>query len=293
VTSATEAAAPQGAGAGGDRRLAIICGGGDFPIVLARAAIEAGRDPFLVGLTGSADERIEAFAHIWVSLGEVGKFLTALRDRGVVDVAMVGAIKRPEFGDLRFDLGAAKILPALAASFRGGDDTLLATVARLMEAQGFNVLAAHEVAPQLLTPPGVLTQISPSPQALADARRGASLIAALSPFDVGQAVVVANGRVLAVEAAEGTDGMLGRIAEMRASGKLRLKGRAGALVKCPKSAQELRVDLPAIGLNTIAAMREAQLEGVALASGKTLLIDRQALAHAADEASLFVYGMDW
>jgi len=293
VTSAAEAAAAQGAAAARDRRLAIICGGGDFPIVLARAAVEAGRDTFLVGVKGSADERIEAFPHIWVSLGEVGKFLAALRGRGVVDVAMVGAIKRPEFGDLRFDLGAAKILPALAASFRGGDNTLLATVARLMEAQGFKVVAAHEVAPQLLTPPGTLTKISPSPQALADARRGASLIAALSPFDVGQAVVVANGRVLAVEAAEGTDDMLARVAQMRASGRLRLEGRAGALVKCPKSAQELRVDLPAIGLKTIAAAREAQLEGVALASGTTLLIDRRACAHAAEEASLFIYGMDW
>jgi DUF1009 family protein len=272
--------------------LAIICGGGDFPLVLARAAKEAGRDPFLVGVTGSADKRIEAFAHVWVGLGEVGKFLKAVRAQGVVDVVMVGAINRPEFGDLRFDFGAAKIIPTLAASFRGGDNRLLATVARLMEREGFRVVAAHEVAPQLLTPAGTLTRHAPSAEALADARYGEAIIGALSPFDVGQAVVVANRRVLAVEAAEGTDALLARVAEMRAAGVLRLEGRAGVLVKCPKSAQELRVDLPAVGIQTIAAARDAQLAGVALAAGKTMLIDRQACVRAADEAALFVYGME-
>jgi UDP-2,3-diacylglucosamine hydrolase len=292
VTPASDGAAAQGAAAATGKPLAIICGGGDFPIVLAQAAAEAGRVPFLVGVIGSADARIEAFPHLWVNLGEVGKFLAALRERGVVDVAMVGAIRRPEFGDLRFDLGAAKILPALASSFRGGDNTLLATVARLMETQGFKILAAHEVAPQLLTPRGAMARLSPSSQGLADARYGASLIAALSPFDVGQAVVVADGRVLAIEAAEGTDAMVARVGEMRASGKLRLKGRAGVLIKCPKNAQEMRVDLPAVGLQTIKAALEAQLEGVAIAAGKSLLIDRQACARAADDGGLFVYGFD-
>jgi DUF1009 family protein len=292
VTPAPEAAATQGAGAPKGRPLAIICGGGDFPIVLARAALEAGRDPFMVGVTGSADARIEAFAHIWLSLGEVDKFLVALRERGVVDVAMVGAVKRPELADLRFDLGVAKILPALSASFRGGDDRLLATVARLMETQGFRILAAHEIAPQLLTPTGALTRRSPSAEAFADARYGGAMIGALSPFDVGQAVVIADRRVLAIEAAEGTDAMLARVAGMRASGSLRLKGRTGVLIKCPKSGQEMRIDLPAVGLQTIKAALEAQLEGIVLAAGKTLVIDRQACARAADEASLFVYGMD-
>jgi len=291
VTPAPEAV-KEATGAAKSTPLAIVCGGGDFPLVLAKAAAKTGRDPFVVGLVGSADARIEAFPHLWLRLAEIGKFFAALRQRGIVEIAMVGAIKRPEFADLRFDLGAAKALPSLAALFRGGDNKLLAGVAQLIERRGFRVVAPHEIAPGLLAPAGTLTRHSPASQALADARLGGALIGALSPFDVGQAVVVAKGRVLAVEAAEGTDAALARVAEMRASGRLRLKGRQGVLVKSPKRDQDMRIDLPAIGLATIGAAREAQLEGVVLAAGKTLLVDREACARAADDAGLFLFGMD-
>ena len=108
--------------------------------------------------------------------------------------------------------------------------------------------------------------------------RGAGLIAALSPFDAGQAVVVANGRVLAVEAAEGTDSMLARIADLRAARRLRLKGRAGVLVKAPKRDQDMRLDMPAVGLKTIEGAKRAELEGIALAAGRVLIADRAAFA---------------
>jgi hypothetical protein len=290
VTSRSQVSAHETAAAA-NRPLAIICGGGDFPIVLAQAAADAGRAPFLIGLVGSADARIETFEHLWLHLGEVGKFLDALRARNIADVAAVGAIKRPGFADIRFDLGAVKRLPALTALFGGGDNRLLAGVAKLMEKEGLKLCAVHEVAPQLLAPEGALTRRAPSAEALSDARLAAAMIAALSPFDVGQAAVVARGRVLAIEAAEGTDAMLARIAELRASGRLSLKGRAGVLVKAPKRDQELRLDMPAVGLKTIAAAARAEIEGVVLAAGQVLLIDRQACARAAEEAALFLHGM--
>jgi hypothetical protein len=126
---------------------------------------------------------------------------------------------------------------------------------------------------------------------LRDAHFGAELIAAMSPFDVGQAVVVAKGRILAIEAAEGTDAMLMRIADMRAIGRLSRKGRAGVLVKAPKQGQEMRLDMPAVGLKTIEAAAGAEMEGLVLAAGRVLLIDREACVRAADEGSLFLYGM--
>ncbi len=273
------------------RPLAIICGGGDFPIIAARAAQDAGRSPFLVGLVGSADARIEAFPHLWLHLGEVGKFFGALRERAIVEVAAIGAIKRPELSDIRFDLGAVRRLPALTALFAGGDNRLLAGVAKLLEKEGLKLVGVHEVAPQLSAPEGVLTRRSPSADALGDARFGAELIAALSPFDVGQAVVVAGGRILAIEAAEGTDAMLGRVADMRTTGRLNRKGRAGVLVKAPKQGQEMRLDMPAVGLKTIEAAIRAEMEGVVLAAGRVLLIDREACVRAAEEASLFLFGM--
>jgi hypothetical protein len=291
VRSPSQSAAPIATEGPAHRPLAIICGGGDFPIIAAQAAERAGRRPFLIGLVGSADARIEIFPHLWLHLGEVGKFLDALREKRIVEVTAIGAIKRPELSDIRFDFGAVKRLPALTALFAGGDNRLLAGVAKLFAKEGFKLVGVQEIAPQLVAPEGALTRRSPSAEALRDARFGAELIAAMSSFDVGQAVVVGKGRILAIEAAEGTDAMLMRIADMRAIGRLSRKGRAGVLVKAPKHGQEMRLDMPAVGLKTIEAAAGAEMEGLVLAAGRVLLIDREACVRAADEGSLFLYGM--
>lgn len=274
------------------RPLAILCGAGDFPIEVAQAAIQRGRNTVLIGVVGAADKKIEAFPHFWVHVGEVGKLFRSLKERGIVELAIVGAMTRPEFSDLRLDWGALRRLGGLASLFRGGDNHLLAGVARFFESEGVAVVGVHQIAPQLLASPGALGTLEPSPQMLADARKGSGLIAALSPFDAGQAVVVANGRVLAIEAAEGTDSMLARIADMRASRRLRYKGAAGVLVKAPKRGQDLRLDMPAVGLKTIEGTKRAGLKGIALAAGGVLIADRAVVARAADEAGLFVFGLE-
>jgi hypothetical protein len=291
VTSRLKVSTRGETGAPADRPLAIICGGGDFPIAVARAAAEAGRSPFLIGLVGSADARIEVFPHLWLRLGEVGKFLGALAERAIVEVAAIGVVRRPEFADLSMDFGLVKRLPALTALFAGGDNLLLAGVAKLLEKEGLALVGVHQIAPQLLAPQGALTRRAPSGQALSDARLGAAVIDALSPFDVGQAAIVAKGRVLAIEAAEGTDAMLDRVAQMRASGRLKLRGRSGVLIKAPKRDQEMRLDAPAIGLRTIEAAARAELDGVVVAAGKALVMDREACVRAANEAGIFLFGM--
>ena len=272
------------------RPLAILCGGGEFPLEVARAARASGREPFIVGVVGSSDPAIEAFAHVWVHMGQVGKMFGALKERAIADVAIVGAMTRPELADLRFDWGALKRAPELAPLFRGGDNRLLAGVAGIFEREGLRVVGAHEIAPQLLAPMGPIGACAASSEAEADARVGAALLAALSPFDAGQGVVVANTRVIAIEAAEGTDAMVARVAELRASRRLRFRGPAGVLVKAPKRGQDLRIDMPAVGPKTIEAARSAQLQGVALAAGRVLIADRQTFSRAADEAGLFVVG---
>jgi DUF1009 family protein len=281
-----------GAGEASGRPLAILCGGGDFPIQVARAAIQRGRDLVMIGIVGAADERIDAFPHVWIHLGELGKLFGALKQRGVGEIAIVGAVTRPEFADLRLDWGALKRLASLAPLFRGGDNHLMTGVARIFESEGVRVVGVHEIAPQLLAPAGPLGSRRPSDQARADAERGGALIGALSPFDAGQAAVIANGRVLAIEAAEGTDAMLARIAELRAARRLRLRGRAGVLVKAPKRDQDMRLDLPAVGVKTIEGASRAELEGVALAAGRVLIADRESFVRAADAAGLFVLGLE-
>jgi UDP-2,3-diacylglucosamine hydrolase len=292
VILAANASPSVSAGATPGKPLAILCGGGDFPIQVAAAATQQGRNPVLAGIVGAADARIEAFPHFWFHLGQVGKLFRALKERGILEIAIVGAVTRPELGDLRLDWGAVRRLEGLASLFRGGDNRLLVGVAQLFESEGIAVVGIDQIAPQLLVSPGVLGALSPSMQAQADARKGADLIAALSPFDVGQATVVANGRILAVEAAEGTDSMLSRIADLRGSNRLRLKGRSGVLVKAPKRNQDMRLDLPAVGAATIESARRAQLEGIALAAGRVLIADRVLFVKSADEAGLFVIGLE-
>ena len=292
MTLAANASPLGGAGATPMKPLAILCGGGDFPIQVAQAALQQGRNPVMVGVVGAADKRIEAFPHFWVHMGEVGKLFRSLKERDIGEIAIVGAMTRPEFSDLRLDWGALRRFSGLASLFRGGDNRLLVGIAGFFEKEGVAVVGVHQIAPQLLVSPGALGALSPSAQAQADARIGAALIAALSPFDARPALLVAHGRVRSGEAAEGTDAMLARIADLRAAHRLRLRGKAGVLVKAPKRDQDMRLDMPAVGLRTIEGARRAELEGIALSSGRVLIADRAAFVRAADEAGLFVFGLE-
>ncbi len=217
------------------RPLAILCGAGAFPLEVAAEARRAGREPFLIGIVGSTDAAIDAFPHVWLRMGEVGKLFAALKERAIGEMAMIGAMTRPEFADLRLDWGAVKRAAELAQLFRRGDNGLLVELAAIFEREGVRIVGAHEVAPRLAAPSGLLGARPASPEDQADIALGARLVETLSDFDAGQGAVVADGRVLAIEAAEGTDATLARVAELRASGRLRHKGPAGVLVKAPEA----------------------------------------------------------
>ena len=223
-------------------------------------------------------------------MGEVGKLFAALKERAIAEMVIIGAMARPEFADLRFDWGAVKRAPELAQLFRRGDNGLLAGIAAIIEREGVRIVGAHEVAPRLLAPVGKIGARAASSEDEADIALGARLLAALSAFDAGQGVIVAAGRVLAIEGAEGTDAMLARVADMRANNRLRLSGSAGVLVKAPKQGQDLRLDMPAIGPKTIEGAVKARLRGVAVASGHVLITERERCAREADAAGLFVVG---
>ena len=270
--------------------LAILAGGGAFPLEVAGEARRAGRDPFLVGVVGVTDSAIEAYPHLWVRMGEVGKLFAALKERAIAEMVIIGAMTRPELADLRLDWGAVRRAAGLAQLFRRGDNGLLAGLAAIIEREGVRVVGAHEIAPRLLAPFGPIDTRAPPAEDETDIAFGASLLGALSNFDVGQSAVVATGRVLAIEAAEGTDAMLARVEEMRAGRRLRLTGLAGVLVKAPKRGQDLRLDMPAVGPKTIEGAVRAQLRGVAVAAGRVLVLERAVCARRADAAGLFVAG---
>jgi DUF1009 family protein len=182
-------------------------------------------------------------------------------------------------------------LPRIIAMFRGGDDHLLSAIGRILEDNGFRLLGAHEVAPEILMPQGAIGRREPSARDRADIARGVEVLSAIGPFDVGQAVVVADNHVLAVEAAEGTDHMLARIADLRSQGRVRSPAGTGVLVKVPKPAQDRRFDLPTIGPQTVAGAARAGLAGIAVMAGSAVIAEAAQVAAAADAADIFVAGI--
>jgi UDP-2,3-diacylglucosamine hydrolase len=277
----------------GDGPLAIIAGGGTLPSALAEAATARGRAVHILAIRGEADEAVARFPHTWLKWGEVGKLFATLEDRRCRDLVIIGAVSRPDLANVRFDFGAVRNLPFLLSLGMGGDDHVLSSVVRFLEAKGYRVHGAGDVAPELLAGQGKLGAKAPSPEDLADIETAFRVVAALGRLDVGQAVVVVKGRVLAVEAAEGTDAMLNRCAELRRGGSGRRRAPTGVLAKAPKPGQEERVDLPTIGPDTVENAASAGLAGIAVAAGRVLIAERAATIAAADKHGLFLFGQAW
>ncbi len=271
--------------------LALICGGGSLPLAVADYVQARGRSVLLFPLEGIA--RPEDYAqrpHTWIRLAKFGTFARAARAAGCRELVMIGSLVRPSFWQVRFDLTTLMLLPRIAAAFRGGDDHILTSGVRLIEEQGFHVLGAHEVAPEILVPEGPLSRAQPSERDRADIALGLDYLHATGRFDVGQAVVVTGKHVQAVEAAEGTDQLLTRITELRTSGRVRTPMGSGVLVKAPKHGQDLRFDMPSIGPLTVEEAARAGLAGIAVVAGSTIVAEPAQLIAAADRANIFVIG---
>ena len=273
--------------------LAIVCGGGAIPIAVAEVVQRTGRRVVLFPVRGWADAAaVERFPHHWIAVVQAGTFVKHARAEGCRDVVLLGAAVRPPFWSLRLDWTTLRLLPAIYRSYRGGDDHLLSGVARIFQEHGFRIVGAHEVAPEILIPAGKIGSLAPAQRDLTDIARGLDLLRALGPFDVGQAAVVANNQVLAIEAIDGTDSMLARIAELRERGRIPTAKGVGVLVKAPKPGQDRRLDMPAIGPKTVEAATRAGLAGIAVVAGSTIIAEPAEVARAADAAGLFVYGID-
>ena len=277
----------------GESALAIICGGGSLPFALADAAVRRGRRVVLFALREWADpQRVAAYPHHWTWIGQFGRFRQIAAKEGCRDVAFIGSVVRPSLWHIRPDLGALRLMPQLVQIFRGGDDHLQSGIGRLFEQHGFRLVGAKEIAPELAMPDGPIGARSPSERDRVDIARGLALLNATSPFDVGQAVVVANNQVIAVEGPEGTDQMLVRVTELRRSRRINTPAGVGVLIKAAKLGQDHRIDLPVIGPPTVEAAAAAGLAGVAVVAGSTLVAEPERIAAAADRARIFVIGVN-
>ncbi len=272
--------------------MAVICGGGSFPGAVAEAILRRGRRPVMFAVRGWADPKVvERYAHHWIAIGQAGRFFRLAHAEGCREAVLIGTMLRPPVTQIRLDWPTVRLLPRAVGFFRGGDDRLLSGVASLFEEGGVRIIGVDEVAPEIVAPEGVLGHRQPSASDRADIARGLAVIAALGPFDIGQAVVVANSHVLGIEAAEGTDNLLAHIADLRGQGRVTTPTGVGVLVKAPKPGQDRRFDLPAVGPQTVEKVARAGLAGLAIAAGGTIVAEPAQLTAAADRANIFVVGM--
>lgn len=266
--------------------LGIIAGGGPLPGQVAEAARAAGRSVFIIGIEGYAEpDVLRPFAHKFFRLGAIGAMVRAFREQGCTDLVMIGPVKRPSFLSLRPDAEGARLLARVGKAAFLGDDGLLAAIVRVLSEDGFRVLGAHEIMTDVLAPAGLLTKAGPDEAARADIARGIEVLKLIGAADIGQACVVQQGIVLAVETVEGTDAMLSRIPAVTRPGP------AGVLVKLAKPGQERRADLPTIGPATIRHARQAGLCGIALEADGTILADKMLTIEVADQEGIFLLGV--
>jgi UDP-2,3-diacylglucosamine hydrolase len=272
--------------------LAIICGGGSFPAAIAAAVTRTGRRAVMFGLKGWAEAGvIERYPHHWIAIGQIGRFMRLAQAEKCREVLFIGTVLRPPLAQLRLDWQTIRAMPRIVGFFRGGDDKLLSGIAELMASHGLRVVGIRDVAPEVFVPEGLIGRQAPSARDRADIAHALKLIAALGPYDVGQAAIVADHHVLAVEAAEGTDNMLIRIAEMRKQGRVTAPRGTGVLVKAPKPGQDRRFDLPSIGPRTIENAARAGLGGIAVTAGSTMIAEPAEVSAALEREKLFLIGV--
>lgn len=265
-------------------KLGLLAGGGALPDMIVRACQRQNRPVHVIAFEGHTEpDFLRDVPHHWLRLGAVGALIRTLKAERVGEVMLAGGLERPSWKALRPDFRGMALMTRMMASGQG-DDSVLAIAMAELEREGFRVIGAHQLMPELLASAGAMTRQRPDRQAMKDIEKGVAVARLLGGADIGQAVIVQQGLVLGVEAIEGTDRLIRRCADLHRTGE------GGVLVKCRKPQQDPRADLPTIGLATVACAAESGLRGLAVEADATLLIDRDAMVDAAERAGLFIYG---
>jgi DUF1009 family protein len=272
------------------RKLGLIAGGGDLPVTLAAHCRQVGRPVFVIRLAGFAGPHLAQFDGVDVRLAELGKGIRALRRAGCEAICFAGKVDRPDLSRLKPDLRGLRALPGALAAARRGDDGLLTFMLKEFEGEGFAIEGAHQVMATLTIPAGPLGRHAPSESQFRDIARALEAARAIGRLDVGQAAVACEGLILALEAQEGTDLMLERVAGLPRALRGTTDAPRGVLAKVCKPGQELRVDMPTIGPRTLHLAAGAGLCGVVGEAGRLLILEREETVRLADQLGLFVFG---
>lgn len=271
-------------------KLGLIAGGGALPVSVAARCEAEGRPVFVVRLAGFADVHLARYPGLEAGMAEFGRILSALKKAGCTAVCFAGTVSRPDFRTLKPDLKGAGLMPGIIAAATRGDDALLRKILSVFEGEGYAIEGADDILGGETLTAGALGAVRPTEEQLSDLRKALHVAEKSGELDVGQGAVVCHGLVLAVEAQEGTDAMLARVAGLPADLRGSARERKGALAKAPKPIQDMRVDMPVIGARTVEMAAAAGLAGVGGVAGRLILIDRAGLIEAADRLGLFVWG---
>jgi len=268
-------------------RLGLIAGNGRFPFLVLDAARRAGHDVTVIAIKeeafpdlADAAARAPAAALHWVSLGQLGACITLLKAAGVTQAVMAGQVKHVKlFADIVPDLTLVGVLMRLKAR---NTDALISGIADVLRDHGIALVDSTAFLTPLLAREGVLTRRAPTEEQRADLAFGYRIADAVAALDIGQTIAVKAAAVVAVEAMEGTDAVIARAGQ--------LAGRGVRVVKVAKPQQDMRFDVPVVGVSTIEAMQAVGADALSVDAGKTLMIDGDAVIKAADEAGIAIVG---
>jgi len=269
------------------KKLGIIAGGGKLPAKLIKHCQDIGRDFFVLAIEGNAEPDIvnNTIPHLWMRIGQSGSGFKRFADEKIEEVIMIGTIRRPTFKELVPDLRTTAFFAKTAVKALGDDGMLRALISEI-EGDKMKVVGIQDIMPDLLAKTGVMGKFKPKKEDLIDIKRGVEVAFDLGKLDIGQAVIVQQGLVLGVEGIEGTDELIKRC------GSYKRKGSGGVMVKLRKPSQDMRIDLPTVGPNTIRMAKNSGLNGLAIHAGNTLVVDEEETIKLANKEGLFLIGIE-
>jgi DUF1009 family protein len=268
-----------------DKKIALVAGALQLPFFTRDALRRAGWDVFVIGIKNFVDMKLEP--DLVVRLGGAGRAVRAMRRRGINKMTFVGAIGHPNLYDIRPDLWSLGALLSIMKHQRGYD-SMATALNKVLEKRGFTVLAAQDLAPELtFETAGIQTKTKPTKSDMADLERAVDVSHTIGAADIGASVVV-DKQVIAVEAAEGTAKMLERVVKMRQA----KKRASGVFAKMTKPGQDLRIDIPAIGVDTVRAVAAAHLRGIIVNTKTCFVVDREKVIATANKLKIFIVAVD-
>ncbi len=268
-------------------KIAIIAGNGDLPKIIIKKLQEQQRAFLVILIKGEkSNQDFLDFDHKIIGFGEISRIINILKTEQIQELVFAGGVTKPSMSGMKVDIKGAVLLSKILGNKFFGDDNLLSTIIGFFEKEGFKIVAVNQVVDDLLAKSGVMGKVKPNLSAQSDIEIGKNALQIMSELDMGQAIVVQQKQIIAMEAVEGTDQLIKRSSNLQFS-----QGQKAVLVKMKKQNQNTKIDLPALGVQTIQNLADSGFCGVAVEANSCLIINQTAVISLADNLGLFIIGI--